>query len=172
MTTQLVKPSMLYKDSYLDMVSDYRQAGERYYHQRSATFDFESFLGELEANRLGQDLEPGYVPMSTFWLVLDEQTVVGESRLRHTLNPALAIVGGHIGYAVRPSMRGRGYATELLRCTLLEAHRIGLTRVMLTCDQDNAASRRVIEKNGGVLTSEAISPSSGKPIYQFWIELE
>lgn len=172
MAVELVKPHLKYKDAYLDMVSDYRQAGERYYHQRSATFDFAAFLDELEANRLGQDLEPGYVPMSTFWLVLDDQTLVAESRLRHHLNPGLEIEGGHIGYAVRPSMRGQGYGTELLRLTLLEARKIGLTRVMLTCDQDNLASRRVMEKNGAVLTGETISPRSGKPIYQFWIELE
>jgi predicted acetyltransferase len=58
---------------------------------------------------------------------------------------------GHIGYAVVPWKRRRGYATEALRQLLTEAKAEGLTYVEITTDPDNPASRRVIEANRGVL---------------------
>lgn len=61
-------------------------------------------------------------------------------------------VPGHIGYAVVPWKRRRGYATAALAAILPEARRIGLGQVELTCDPDNPASIRVIEANGGVRT--------------------
>ena len=83
----------------------------------------------------------------------------------------LEVEGGHIGYAVRPSARGRGVATHLLALTLLEARRRGLSRVLLTCDDDNRASARVIEKNGGREIEPTISPRSGKVVRRFWIDV-
>lgn len=58
---------------------------------------------------------------------------------------------GHIGYAVVPWKRGRGYAKESLRLMLAEVQAEGLAFVTLTTDPDNLASQRVIEANGGVL---------------------
>lgn len=60
-------------------------------------------------------------------------------------------VSGHIGYAVVPWQRRRGYATAALRLMLPLARAEGLTCVEITCDTDNDASRRVILRNGGVL---------------------
>lgn len=82
--------------------------------------DFELFIKKLEAYALGQQLPEGYVPMSTFWLSVDD-TLVGISKLRHHLTESLRIEGGHIGYGIRPSERKKGYGTKLLELTLLEA---------------------------------------------------
>lgn len=84
------------------------------------------------------------------WMV-DDDTVVGRISLRHDLTPWLLEVGGHIGYAVRPSLRRQGHARTALGLMLGVAADRGLDPVLVTCDEDNLGSRRVIEANGGVL---------------------
>ena len=79
-------------------------------------------------------------------------------------------VSGHVGYAVVPWKRGRGYATQALALLLPVACELGLPRVLVTCDASNAASRRVIEANGGVLADTISYPD--RPGYHkllFWI---
>ena len=77
--------------------------------------------------------------------------------------------GGHIGYGVRPSVRRRGYATEILRLSLVEARSIGIGDVRLTCDQENIASAKSIIKNGGVLDEEAYMAEHGHVVQRYWI---
>jgi predicted acetyltransferase len=120
---------------------------------------------------MGIDLPPGIVPMTSFWLVEDDQTVIGESRLRHRLTPALEIEGGHIGYAIRPSARRKGYGTRILALTLERARVMGLRQVLVTCNTDNIASARIIEKNGGLLDGYALSPHSRVQISRYWISI-
>jgi predicted acetyltransferase len=91
-----------------------------------------------------------WVPHSTRWVVEGDE-FLGSLSLRHVLTPGLRAVGGHIGYSVRPSARGRGVATEGLRLMLPVAAGLGIDPVLVTCDDDNLASARVIERNGGVL---------------------
>lgn len=95
-------------------------------------------------------LPEGRVHSSYFWLAVGE-TFVGYLALRHALTPWLLDQGGHVGYSVRPSHRGRGHASRALALALPVAAELGLERVLLTCDEDNVASRRTIERNGGVL---------------------
>ena len=79
-------------------------------------------------------------------------------------------VSGHIGYAVVPWKRRRGYATRALVLLLPVARELGLSRVLVTCDPSNAASRRVIEANGGIAAGERMAPDhpSGR-ILLFWV---
>ena len=77
--------------------------------------------------------------------------MVGIINLRHELNDFLRDYGGHIGYSVHPAYWNRGYATQMLALALRESDALGLRELLLTCSPDNLASRRVIEKNGGVL---------------------
>ena len=55
----------------------------------------------------------------------------------------------HIGYAVKPSERKKGYGTEMLRLGLLKAKKIGIKKVIMNCNIDNLPSKKIIEKNGG-----------------------
>jgi len=91
-------------------------------------------------------------------------------RLRFWLTPSLEVEGGHIGYDVRPSSRGRGFGTAALGLVLPEARCRGLERVRLTVDSDNLPSIKIIERNGGVLSGDALSEKTGKPIKQYWID--
>lgn len=91
------------------------------------------------------------------------------SRLRHKLTKTLLKEGGHIGFDVPPSKRGNGYGTILLSLTLEKAKEKGINKVLLTCDKDNIASKRVIEKNGGILENIITSERTGKEVLRFWI---
>ena len=97
--------------------------------------------------------------------------VLGTSRLRHHLNERLRLMGGHIGYGIRPSEQRKGYGTQILALTLVEARKLGIKRVLVTCDVDNIASVRVIEKNGGFLAERVTPANYDREIALYWIEL-
>ncbi len=90
----------------------------------------------------------GFVPSSYLVAVVDEK-IVGRVSIRHELNDFLKEYGGHVGYGVIPSERRKGYATEILRQSMGFCSSLGLDSIMISCDFDNDASRKVIEKNGG-----------------------
>jgi predicted acetyltransferase len=97
--------------------------------------------------------QAGWVTCTTWWWC-EGSTYLGRIALRHELTRHLREVGGHIGYDVRPTARRRGHATAMLAATLPHARAMGIDAVLLTCDVDNVASRRVIEANDGVLADE------------------
>jgi len=132
---------------------------------------FPEYLAFLQAGEKGEYKPEIYVPQTVFWLSTPQGQLLAVSRLRHRLNAGLEIEGGHIGYAVRPSARRQGVATYLLGLVLDQARLIGLTRVLVTCDDDNIGSARTIEKNGGLLEDQRISPDSAKLIKRYWIAL-
>ena len=156
------------KEKFLEMAEDFRSAGEDRY--TSGLEDFDAFLESLETYRKGENLPAGHVPSNNFFL-LDEDKLIGSGSLRHELSESLAVFGGHIGYAVRPSERGKGYGSLILRLTLEKARALGLERVFLTCDTDNIASSKIIEKHGGKLENQMFYEPAGKVISQYWIEL-
>ncbi len=95
----------------------------------------------------------GYVPQTTLWWAQGDE-YLGRVSIRHRLTLHLLYEGGHIGYEVRPSARGRGHATAMLAAALPLAAELGVECALIDCDPGNIASRRVIEKNGGVLDGE------------------
>lgn len=98
----------------------------------------------------GKNLPQGYVPQTYFWFYVNEQ-LSGMGKLRHSLTPKLKKAGGHIGYALRPSMRGQGLGTKLLGLLIKEARQLGIKDILVTCSLNNLPSRKVIEHNGGIL---------------------
>ncbi|MEJ5868011.1 GNAT family N-acetyltransferase [Pseudokineococcus sp. 5B2Z-1] len=109
---------------------------------------------------------PGRVHSTYRWIVEDD-TYLGAIDLRHELNDFLLEAGGHIGYSVRPSARRRGLATWALARTLDRARTMGIDRVLLTCDPDNTASAKTIERNGGQL--EDTRDTILGPTRRYWI---
>ncbi|HEU4668145.1 MAG TPA: GNAT family N-acetyltransferase [Arthrobacter sp.] len=93
--------------------------------------------------------KPGHVPCTYLWIVEDD-VFLGSLAIRHELTDFLLNEGGHIGYSVRPSARRRGHAARALADALPIARELGIQKVLLTCDEDNAGSRATIEKNGGI----------------------
>lgn len=104
------------------------------------------------------------VPVTELWYV-DDDRYLGTVMIRHELTSTLRHEGGHIGYHVVPAERRRGYATAMLAGARDWCKGFGLTRVLLTCDDDNLGSRRVIEANGGILESNT------EGIRRYWIDL-
>jgi predicted acetyltransferase len=95
----------------------------------------------------------GYVPQTVLWWVGGDE-FLGRINIRHRLNRSLLWRGGNIGYEIRPSARRQGHATAMLAATLPLAAALGIHEARMDCDVDNVASRRVIEKNGGVFERE------------------
>jgi predicted acetyltransferase len=175
---ELAVPAPQWETAYLPFVDDFVTAGESSGAGRDAQLalsDFAALVRRLEDDALGIDPAPDRVPSSQYWLLrrdaAGDVTMVGVSYLRHTLTPTLEDVGGHIGYSVRPSERRRGYGTRILALTLPHARALGLARVLVTCDTNNIASARVIEKNGGVLASEGYSELARAHVSRYWITL-
>jgi predicted acetyltransferase len=172
MDTHLILPSVAMDQTYREFIAEVKHHGERLtpWVLAMEAPTFEELIQKLEQYSQGIGLQSGFVPHSTFWLIDDDKNLLGVSNLRHELTPSLELIGGHIGFGVRPSQRGKGLGSRLMAMTLLEAKRLGMDRLLLTCDRQNRASARVIEKNGGVLDCE-VSLDDGNVTRRYWIDL-
>jgi len=170
---KLVEPTVDLKDEFLAMVDEYLTAGEQNggWQFENGIEDFAAYVQGFKDYTKGKNLPEGWVTSTNFWLV-DGDEVVGQTSLRHELNEDLKKRGGHIGYYIRPSKRGKGYGGMILPMVLNEARKIGLKRVMITCDEDNAASARIIKKNGGKFQDKVEVEDRSKMTCRYWIELD
>lgn len=110
---------------------------------------------KYENYRLGRNLKPDRVPSDCYWLVEEESGYfIGEIHIRHRLNDALRLRGGHIGYVIRCCEWNKGYGTLMLSLALEKVKECGMERVLCTCNDDNIASARVMEKNGFILSDK------------------
>ena len=131
--------------------------------------EFASWFAKQINNAKGADLPEGWVPCNQFVLFVDG-VPVGRSKLHHWLNPALERHGGHIGYGIAQQFRGKGFGNIILAETLKQAKVLGLPKVLITVNDTNLPSWKVIEHNGGIMT-EKISQPDGTLSRLYWISL-
>ena len=132
----------------------------------------EAYLISAENQSTGIDLPHGWVPHTRFWYIQDNKRIIGSVDMRHYLTPGLEDLGGHIGYVIRPGERNKGYAASMLREVIPEAAKLGIKKLLITAASDNIASRKVIEKNGGILDGERFSHIAGRMTAYYWISAE
>lgn len=169
----LVRP----KIDYLAQIYSYKQEFIDHNENMSGTSDLRSFdnvedwLEFVIRNEALATCTAGYVPDSQFLTIRKaDQRLVGMIDVRHVLNEYLLQYAGHIGYSIRKSERQKGYAKEQLRLALTEAGKLGLSRVLITCDKENAASRNVILSAGGIMENEV--PQDGLVTQRYWINID
>lgn len=169
-TMKLILPNLNYEQSWLDAIAEFNaedRAG--FWNFPEKPTDLPSYIERTEKFRTNSDLPEGWVPNTTYWLI-DNDEFVGHINIRHELSDYLKKIGGHIGYAIRPTARQKGYGSKILELTLPKAKELGIKKALVTCDEDNIASRKIIERHGGEYmdTIEA----EGKHVMRFWISLE
>ena len=174
MDLKLIKLTKKYEAQLGEMIDEWK-ADQQINHTNCSPWaifkndyhDFDRYLNNLELKTASE----GKVPDSVFFL-LDAQRdrLLGAVNIRHYLNDALLKEGGHIGDGIRPSERRKGYATELVRLALQECRKLGIQRVLMTCEKDNIGSAKSILKNGGVLENEFVN-GDGRIKQRYWIEL-
>jgi predicted acetyltransferase len=157
--TELTRPDVRLHPSWAETMEDFGEEfphGSGVWHLPEGQVDLtEAGCAELVDELLryadrDQQLPEDRVHCDYFWVTDGPDVVVGFLALRHELNAWLLEEGGHIGYSVRPSRRREGHATRALALSLARAAELGIERALVTCDDDNEASARTIEGNGGV----------------------
>ena len=132
----------------------------------------EEWIAHIRMLRREETCPENWVPATQFVCVRKtDGRIVGMIDLRHRFNDFLAEYAGNIGYSVRPDERRKGYAKWMLAHVLPEAKKLGLARVLVTCEEDNEGSRRTIEANGGVFERTTYLASEAVTLRRYWIEL-
>lgn len=143
-----------------------------HYWESVAHKNYDTFIKVVPEFSIGKHIPKDHVPCTFLFAFNNEGKLVGRTSIRHSLNDYLLQVGGHIGYGVAPKYRKKGYATSILKETLsyVRTNLPSLEKVLLTCDEDNIASRKTIEKNDGILENIITTPNgAGKARY--WITI-
>ncbi len=171
MSLQLIEARDVSREQYLDYIAEWKRDGHRIVPASSdpKEMTFEQMLKKWSDEKSDHMYDLGLVPATTYFLVDEQGKVYGSLNLRHSLNNYLLKVGGHIGYGIRPSMRRKGYASMMLRQVLLICREMKLEKVLITCDEDNLASAKTIEKFGGVLDNKVEDNQTIKRRY--WLTL-
>ena len=168
----LVKPDL----SYADEIIKYKEESlaESPIINGSAGLDrfssIEIWFEELKKRSCENTVPKGLVPSSTYLGVREKDNyIVGMIDIRHYLNEYLTQAGGHIGYGVRKTERNKGYAKQMLKLALEKCKELKIKKVLITCDEDNIASEKVILSANAKL--EDIRNVDGENKKRFWIDL-
>ncbi len=169
----LVLPNSKYKNSFIEAVKEFKAEGLLAYEKisiDSLTKEFDSYVSKLQSEAQGLHLPEGYIAHTMWWLVEGDE-FLGSVDIRHELTPQLRDLGGHIGYNISPSQRKKGYGSLILKLGLEKAKEMGLTEILVTCDLDNIGSKKIIEKNGGVLEDIRPQGEDKADKARYWIPI-
>ncbi|GAA3510614.1 hypothetical protein GCM10022234_01090 [Aeromicrobium panaciterrae] len=148
-------------------ISEFEAEGGHWSYRFRPDLPWDEYVSLVHGWEDGIDLPDGFVKHAEL-VAVEGDVIVGRTSIRFELNEFLRTLGGHIGYAVRPPFRRRGHATEILRQSMVVARAHGIDPVLVTCDDDNIASAKVIEANGGVL-DDIIPGESDVPKRRYWL---
>lgn len=175
MNVRLIKLSKEYHQQLAEMIEEWKLDQEVHHtnHSPWAIFrnDYHDFNYYLENLEVKEPSDEKVLDSVYFLLDVDRNRLLGAVNIRHYLNDFLLQYGGHIGDGIRPSERGKGYATELIRLALLECRKLGIFEVLMVSDQSNIASVNSIIKNGGILENEVVD-ENGTIQQRYWIKLD
>ena len=165
---ELRRPRLADKETVLEMMAEFekRQSAHDGSFWDAENFVYEEWLETNMQKEMGINLPENRVPSIQFVLFDKSGHALGFLNLRLRLNEGLLNYAGHIGYSIRPSEQGKGYAKEALRQGLQVAKEKNIHRALVTCSMDNPASRAVILANGGQL--EDVRNGTER----YWIEVE
>lgn len=167
---EILEPSLEFKDSFLRALNEYKKLGIPLDEGiDDPGNNFEDFVQHLKDEAVGKNMKPGLVPQTTFWIT-DKDGYAGRISIRHELNEKLLKSGGNIGYGIIPTKRGLGYGKKALEAILPKARELGLKKVLLTCDDTNIGSYKIIEANGGIPENK-VTDESGQVKRRYWITL-
>lgn len=169
---RLVRPSISCKEAailYIDELVSSNSAihGTGFLDKYLESSTYEDWLSEIRYLEFNNDSD--IVSASTFFVMDDSDYIIGMVNIRHTLNDKLLFHGGNIGYSIRPSERGNGYAKVALYLALKECFSLGLDSVLITAEDNNIPSYRTIEALGGVLENKVLD--DGKYFRRYWINV-
>ena len=162
-----VLPTAENKDDVLSFYREFEKADETCIGYGNYK-NFDEWLTGMNNRRTGTNLPKGYV-RENFYLCYADAELIGVFSLKFELTDFLLNYGGHIGYAVRPSKRNCGLATEILRQGLIISEQFGFKRILCICDEDNVASEKVILKNGGRFENRIYDPHDNVFVKRYWI---
>lgn len=172
MILKLILPTEMHKDAVMAYKEDFIRDNDNLAGTaglRNAR-SFEKWHNAILDNLNEETVREGLVPASTYLAVsIDDERLVGMINIRHQLNEYLLNYGGHIGYSVRRIDRRKGYGTEMLRLALKKCEKLGISRVLVTCDKDNIPSAKIIIKNGGIFENE--KQKEDQIVQRYWINL-
>lgn len=173
---KFVLPEPRHREAAVDMIEEFRRfgsdiSGDGGLNSCLKDGTYGAWLDRLteDSSRLGDDpADDGRLPALTYFYVREEdERIVGMVNIRPVLNDFYRRECGHIGYCIRPTERGRGYATMLLRDALCFCQMMGLDEVLLCCRDDNPASAAVIRKCGGKEAGSVVSDAFRCRILRF-----
>ena len=169
---RLVKPTKKYEKSWREAVEEFRKDSKtiKLWEVLGNPDDLDGIIRNARLHSQDKNLPKGWVPYDLLWLV-DGDEIVGIASIRHKLNPFLLEAGGHIGYEVKPSKRGCGYANKILQLSLKRFEKLGIEKILVTAFDNNVASWKAIEKNGGKLKNRVKVENEKDTTRRYWIKL-
>jgi predicted acetyltransferase len=174
----LEMPKIKHKEEYEKMMNEWEGYGgrinpgalRRYSNKDGKNVIYEKWLSWIEDDRKDDALRIGNIPQDLYFLMKDEKEILGAISLRKCLDEEKIKIDGHIGIGIRPFERGNGYATKMIELVLPIAKKIGIKKLVYTCDKDNIGSSKVIMKSGGIFEKEFID-DEGKIREKYYLKI-
>ena len=167
---QLIRFDEIKENQYIDYIQEWEREDELIVPAISArgTLNFFELMNRWKISETDEIYKIGFVPSTLYFLIDDTRRIIGAIHFRHVLNEELKKHGGNIGYGIRKMERQKGYATQMLKMFLGQEEVKLYKKLLLTCDDDNVASIKTIESNGGIMEDKIVV--DGVVVRRYWIE--